>query len=160
MTATRWWVKLYARWIARIKAVQGQLNLFFTALSGTSLASGALRYFGAPTWAIILFLLLLALVIVTYTYLYSEGGVWNQSRRDERDMSMNYIDPRQAMNQLVQAEQRAILAKAIQEEWTEERIEREMHDATVDLLQEYRDGIDVNTLENGQQERSESTLRQ
>lgn len=98
MTAVRWWVKAYARWIARVQAVQGQLNLFFTAMSGVSLASGALKFFGAPTWVIGSFLVFMAGFVVVYTYLYSEGGVWNQQRRDSNDMSTNFAAPTMLMD--------------------------------------------------------------
>lgn len=146
MTAQRWWVKLYARWVARIQAVQGQLNLFFTALSGTSLASGALKYFGAPAWLIGVFLAGLAALLVAYVYLYSEGGVWNQKERDQTDLSTNYIGPGKAMDMLLQGRQRKVLAQAIDEGWDGERISQEMDRETVALLQELRDGIDVEAV--------------
>lgn len=146
MTAQRWWVRVYARWIARVQAVQGQLNLFFTALSGTSLASGALKYFGAPSWLIAAFLVALAGLIVAYVYLYSEGGVWNQKERDQKDLSTNYIGPGKAMDMLLQGRQRAVLAQAIDEEWGDGRIRQEMDRETLALLRDYRDGIDVDDV--------------
>lgn len=150
MTATRWWVKAFARWIARIKSVQGQLNLFFTAISGVSLASGALRYFGAPTWAIAAILCLLAGSLLVYTWLYSEGGVWNQVSRDQRDMSSDFADPKSRINTEMTARSLGAVMKG--RELTPE--EREATQSELDdAFRELRDGIDEELLrsENGQQ---------
>jgi len=140
MTAQRWWVKLYARWVARVQAVQGQLNLFFTALSGTSLASGALKYFGAPTWLIGVFLAGLAALLVAYVYLYSEGGVWNQLARDRQDMSNNFAGP----NSKIQTEMMARALRAGEKGEPLSESERNAVKSELDgAFAELRDGIEL-----------------
>lgn len=141
MTAQRWWVRMYARWIMRIKSVQGQLNLFFTAISGVSLASGALRYFGASTLSIVISLFLMALFLLVYTYYYSEGGVWNQVSRDQREVSANYADPKSRIN----TEMTARTLAAVLEGRELNAEEREAAKTECDLVyEEYRDGYDIN----------------
>lgn len=140
MTANRWWVRAFARWIARVKSVQGQLNLFFTAISGISLASGALRYFGMPTHIIVILIGLTAVVLLAYTYYYSEGGVWNQVSRDQRDMSANYADPKSRINTEMSARAMAAMLKG--RELSDD--ERTAGLAELDkAYEENRDGIQI-----------------
>lgn len=140
MTANRWWVKGYARWIARVRSVQGQLNLLFTAMSGVGIASGALKYLGAPTWVIAILLGILALGIIAYIWLYSEGGVWNQMRRDQSEMSANFADPKARINAEMTA--RPILAGIKGRELTP--AERQAISAeSVATFAEYRDGAEI-----------------
>lgn len=93
MTAQRWWVRFGARWIARIDSVKSHLNLVFQGMTGVSLASGALKYFGME-WAVGPFIAVVAVSVLVYAYLYAEGGVWNQVSRDRTDLSNNYATPR------------------------------------------------------------------
>lgn len=97
MTAQRWWVRFGARWIARIDSVKSHLNLVFQGMTGVSIASGMLKYFGL-TWAVGPFIALLAAGILGYAYLYAEGGVWNQVSRDRNDMSNNFATPRDVID--------------------------------------------------------------
>lgn len=140
MTAVRWWVRGYARWIARVQAVQGQLNLFFTAMSGTSLASGALKYLGAPTWVIGLFVLLLGVLVVGYTYAYSEGGVWNQQRRDSNDMSANHVAPQVLMDDVLTG---ISTFAAVHGRMPNEEEREVIESAVADQWGEYRNGINI-----------------
>lgn len=135
MTATRWWVKMYARWIARVQAVQGQLSLFFQAMSGVGIASGALKYLGAPVWAIAIFVVLLMICMVGYIWLFSEGGVFNQKNRDIQDIGSNYAAPTMAMddttigvavfvalhNRKPTKEERRMIEEGVKEQWDEYR---------------------------------------
>lgn len=97
MTAERWWVRMAARWIARIDSVQGHMSLAFQAMTGVGVASGALKYYGmggltGP------FLVVVAVGLLAYAYLYSEGGVWNQVSRDQSDLSNNFAVPRDVID--------------------------------------------------------------
>lgn len=140
MTAVRWWVKLYARWIAKIQSVQGQLNLFFTALSGVSLASGALKYFGLSTELIIMFLVILTIVLVLYTHLYSIGGVWNQVQRDKRDLSNNFAGPNGYIVSRIKA--KAFVAGMQGEPLTDEQ-EQAIEEVAREEFEQLRDGVQL-----------------
>jgi hypothetical protein len=97
MTADRWWVRMGARWIARVDSVKAHLNLFFTAMTGVSVASGALAYLGLRRF-VAPFVGLTAVGVLAYSYLYAEGGVWNQVQRDRRDLSTNWAGPTARIN--------------------------------------------------------------
>lgn len=99
MTATRWWVRMAARWLARIGGVQGHLNLAMLTLTGISTASITLRQYGHGelAWPLIG---TIGIAIVGYTYAYTEGGVWNQVARDRMDLSKNFADPRIAIDDI------------------------------------------------------------
>lgn len=97
MTAERWWVRAGARWIARIDAVKGHLNLAFQAMTGVSLASGALKYFGFEGF-VLPFIAVTGVGTLAYAYYYTEGGVWNQVGRDRTDMSTNWSGPNMRMD--------------------------------------------------------------
>lgn len=139
MTADRAWVKVGARWIARIDSVQGHLGLAFQAMSGVGIASGALKYFGLDHF-VAPFIGMVAIGVLGFAYLYSEGGVWNQVSRDRSDLSNNFATPRDVIDDTLIAtgvfaaqngrppdddEQRAI-RQAVRSQW-----------------EEFRDGIDL-----------------
>lgn len=92
MTANRWWVKLAARWLARIDGVKGQVQMFSLAVTAFSTFSIMLQGFGLGH--LVPFLgIAAALIGIVYVYLYTEGGVWNQVARDRQDLSNNFSGP-------------------------------------------------------------------
>lgn len=97
MTATRWWVRLAARWLARIDGVSGQLRLAMLVLTGVSTATLTLQSYGYGEWAWP-FIVVLGTTTIVYTFLYAEGGVWNQVARDRVDLSTNYAGPTMRMD--------------------------------------------------------------
>ena len=139
MTANRWWVRLAARWLARVDGVSGMIQLAMLGLTGLSTATLTLRQYGHGEYAWPLIAVVLAGSLV-FTYLYTEGGVWNQVSRDRQDLSSNFAGPSMRMgNELVA---RGILAAQEGRELTEgERraIKTELDHA----FAEYRDGIDL-----------------
>lgn len=141
MTAQRRWVQFGARWIARVDSVKGHLGLVFQGMTGVSLASGALKYFGM-TWAVGPFLAFVAVGVLAYAYLYSEGGVWNQVSRDRTDMSSNFSGPNQLMDnpQIGCAVFAAVHGRKPD---TEER--KVIHNAVKDQWKEYRNGVNLDT---------------
>lgn len=97
MTANRWWVRLSARWLARIDGVSGQIRLAMLILTGISTASLTLRSYGHGelAWPLIIGI---GVGGVVFAYYYTEGGVWNQVDRDRKDLSANYSKPSQRVS--------------------------------------------------------------
>jgi len=139
MTANRWWVRLAARWLARVDGVSGMIRLAMLGLTGLSTATLTLRQYGHGEYA----WPLIAVVgsgVLAFTYLYTEGGVWNQMARDRQDLSSNFAGPSMRMNNELVA--RGILAADEGRELTES--EREAIKAELDAaFAEYRDGIEL-----------------
>ncbi len=139
MTANRWWVRLAARWLARVDGVSGMIQLAMLGLTGISTATLTLRQYGHGeyAWPLIAVVSLGALV---FTYLYTEGGVWNQVSRDRSDLSSNYASPSMRMNNELIA--RGILAAQESRKLSEEErtaIKGELDQA----FQEFREGIEL-----------------
>ena len=139
MTANRWWVKLAARWLARVDGVSGMIQLAMLGLTGLSTATLTLRQYGHGEYAWPL-IGVVAVGTLVFTYLYTEGGVWNQVSRDRQDLSSNFASPSMRMsNELVA---RGILAAQESRELTE--AERGAIKAELDhAFAEYRRGIDI-----------------
>lgn len=139
MTANRWWVKVGARWLARIDGVSEQLRLLFLALTGYGVVSDLLITLGYGK-LILPFLGVNAILLAIYTYLYNEGGVRNQVRRDTSDLETNWAGPNQrVLAELIVA---GIMASRLERELTKE--EREPIENELDnVFDKLRDGIDI-----------------
>jgi len=94
MTATRWWVKLFARWQARIDSIKGQIQAISLAVTAYSTFSLLLQNSGYEELVRPLGLVML-ISIPVYAYLFFEGGVWNQVSRDRQEKSSNFASPSQ-----------------------------------------------------------------
>jgi len=143
MTAQRWWVKLAARWLARIDGVSGQFRLAFLAVTGVSTTLVALRDYGYGQYAP-LFVGASAVAAAVFAYLYTEGGVWNQVARDRQDMSGNFSDPKARINTEMTARSlhAAMQGRELRPE-EREAIKGEL-DAT---FAEHRDGINLEQMD-------------
>lgn len=143
MTAERWWVRLAARWLARVDGVSGQLRLAMLGLTGVSTASLTLQQYGYGEYAVP-FIALLGATTLVYTYYYSEGGVWNQVARDRTDMSDNYSGPTMLMDAKIEARQLAFLAYMLDNGGLEsyDDVAEQMEQITVEEWASLRDGID------------------
>ncbi len=139
MTAERWWVRGGARWIARIDSVKSHLNLVFQGMTGVSLASGALKYFGM-SWAVAPFIAVVGVGVLGYAYLYSEGGVWNQVSRDRSDMSNNFATPRDVIDDTLIAT--GVFA-ALNGRPPNENEQEQILTAVRSQWEEFRQGIDL-----------------
>jgi len=92
VTANRWWVKLAARWLARIDGVKGQVQMFSLAVTAFSTFGLMLQGFGLGEYIPYLGVAVVSGGVV-YTYYYNEGGVRNQVSRDRQDLSNNFSGP-------------------------------------------------------------------
>lgn len=134
MTATRWWVRIAARWLARIDGVSGQIRLFSLAVTAFSTFSLVLQNVGLGSLVPYVGVAGVSGGLV-YAYLYTEGGVWNQVARDRQDMAGNFAGPSVAIDDTVigvatfaaihgrkpDAEERAVIADAVREQWDDLR---------------------------------------
>lgn len=139
MTAERWWVRFGARWAARIDSVRGYIGLMFQGMTGVSIASGALKYYGFAWLAPFLIIAVAALILV-FAYYYSEGGVWNQVSRDRSDMSDNFAIPRDMIGTSLTSI--GIYAALRGEHPDDEEVEL-ITEAIRDQWEELRDGVDI-----------------
>lgn len=133
-TADRWWVRLAARWLARIDGVSGQIRLAMLVMTGLSTATISLRQYGLGEFAVPL-IAATAVALLAFTFLYSEGGVWNQMARDRADLSSNHATPRAKINTELtgvaifaalegrepDADERAAIETAVDEQWSDRR---------------------------------------
>lgn len=141
MTAERWWVKLSARWLARIDGVSGQIRLAMLILTGISTATLTLRSYGHGelAWPLIA---VTAVGGVVFAYYYTEGGVWNQVDRDRKDLSANYSKPSQRVSGEMNAVAMFVAFNGrlpTDDEW-------EMLETAVDRTwRSYRDGVPLDS---------------
>ena len=133
-TADRWWVRVAARWLARVDGVSGQIRLAMLVMTGLSTATLSLRQYGLGEYAPV-FIGVTGVGLAVFAYAYSEGGVWNQMARDRSDMSSNHATPRSKINTELtgvalfaalegrepDAEERAAIEAAVDEQWRERR---------------------------------------
>lgn len=139
-TAERWWVRMAARWLARVDGVSGQIRVFSLGVTAFSTFSLLLQNSGhgelvAPLGIV------LAILVPVYTYLYAEEGVWNQVNRDKMDMSTNYAGPTLRIDDELIA--RGVIAGMNGEELTDS--ERQAISNELDkAFAENRDGIQIN----------------
>lgn len=139
MTATRWWVKAFARWQARIDAIKGQIQAASLAVTAFSTFSLVLQGFGLGRYVPYLGAVL-AILGPTYAYLFFEGGVWNQVSRDRADMSSNFAGPAGRIS--TEMNGRTLTAGMKERPLTEE--ERRAIKSEADaVFEEYRDGYDI-----------------
>lgn len=137
MTATRWWVRRIARWIARINGVRGHIQMASLAITAFSTFSIMLQGFGLGQY-VPYFGVASVLVGVVYIYLYTEGGVWNQVQRDQADLSNDYADPNSYIN--VEMNTRALVA-ALQSERLDDQQREALEAELNESFEELRDGI-------------------
>ncbi|TQQ78580.1 hypothetical protein EGH24_13745 [Halonotius terrestris] len=139
MTANRWWVKMFARWQARIDASLQEINLGLRFISSGGIGSGALKYFGYSE-LVLPFLSVMLAVFLTYAFLTFEGGVKNQVARDRADMITNFAGPGSRIDDpLIGAAVFAALEGRPPDDEEFDAIE----EAVDDRWREYRDGVEL-----------------
>jgi len=139
MTATRWWVRLAARWIARLDGVTGQIQMFSLAVTAFSTFSLVLQGFGLGY--IVPYLGVGGVVVgLAYTYLYTEGGVWNQVARDRQDLSTNFSGPAMYIDDVLTG---VAVFSAVHGRPPDDDELAAIRAAIWDEWEEYREGIDI-----------------
>jgi hypothetical protein len=137
MTAQRWWVRLAARWLARVDGVNGQLRLLFLAMTGYGIVLQTLSQYGMGDWAIEV-IVVSAVGLTVYTFYYNEGGVRNQVSRDRVDLSTNYAGPTMRMDdEFIARGIRAAEKGDSLSDKERQAVQSELDDAWA----EYRDGL-------------------
>lgn len=142
-TAQRWWVRLAARWLARIDGVKGQVQMVSLAVTAFSTFGVLLQGFGLGRF--VPYLGGFGVVgLLVYTYYFTEGGVWNQVSRDRQDMSSNFAAPSSRINTEMTA--RAMFAAIERRELTDEE-RKAIKDELDATFAEHRDGIDIDEID-------------
>jgi len=137
-TAERWWVKMAARWLARVDGVSSQIRVGSLGVTAFSTFSLVLQNSGHGEYVVPLGIASLVGFPV-YTYLYTEQGVWNQVNRDKNDLSSNFAGPTMRIDDEMIA--RSMLAALYGRELTDEEREAIQNEADA-TFEEYRDGVD------------------
>lgn len=147
-TADRWWVRVAARWLARVEAVSDIVRLAMLTLTGLSTATLTLQQYGHGNlaWPLIA---TVGVGSIVFTYLYTEGGVFNQKNRDRTDLGDNYSGPTMLMDKRLEAKQLAHLAYVLQngQDKSVDEIQAEMQEITDEEWVALRDGVDIQELE-------------
>jgi len=139
MTATRWWVALFARWQARVDSVKGQISAVSLITTAFSTFSLLLQSSGHGEWITPLGILLL-IAGPAYAYLFFEGGVWNQVSRDRSDMSGNFAGPGTRINAELIC--RGLAPLLVDGELTEEQ-RQQVIDELNRAFEDNRDGVNL-----------------
>lgn len=146
MTTQNGVLRFFARWVMRVEACRGvlQLGLF----GGTFLTTGltALHQYGHSEYARP-FIAFVGLGTLLFAYVYTETGVWNQKNQFSKDKGTNYGGPNLLMRYRMQAAQRAVLVRAINEDWSPERVQEELDRVTLAQWATLRTGIDEELLD-------------
>lgn len=138
-TAERWWVRLAARWLARVDGVSGQIRVFSLGVTAFSTFSLVLQNSGHGEFVVPLGVIGL-IVSPIYTYFYAEKGVWNQVQRDKTDMSTNYSGPVMLMDDALIGI--GMFYAVHGRPPTDEELD-ELEGAVKQQWEEYRTGVDI-----------------
>lgn len=122
------------RWLMRVQAVQGTLQLVGIAVTAASTLTSALVALGYTTIAP--YLLGAGPVVgLAYAYVYVEWGIFARKNRETHDRGSNYATPRDVIDDTLigvaeftarngrkpTAEERALIQEAVREQWDEMR---------------------------------------
>lgn len=148
MTATRWWVRYFALWQARVDSATQEINMGLRAITASGITSGALKYYGLEEYALP-FLAVVALIFAWYAKAVFDGGVKNQVSRDRMDMTDNFAAPGVYIGSQIQMR---ALGSALDAQQNGDDPEQAAQETVTKAWKEYRDGIDLDELENGHDE--------
>lgn len=133
------------RWLMRIEATKGILQLVGISVTAVSTLTSALVAVGFGNLAPY-FLAAGLIGTPAFAYAYVELGLFNRKNRERMDRGDNYAAPGMAMGQLLQARQHGIIAEAVVNDYDEDTIHERMEEETVGMLSDFRNGIDLKAI--------------
>lgn len=149
--------RLLSRWIMRAqeggKVIQGVLlgvtavSTLVTALKGTWLEPYTI--FGVAA---------IVLGSLAFMLVYDTSGVLNQQNVERMDRSDNFAGPGMAMSSMIRARQMAAFFEALREDDDPEAAQKRVMEETHASLRDYRHGIDIRHVFEGDPESREHRM--
>lgn len=135
-----------SKWIMRTKNAGTILRIPLLGVTAVSTLVTALRGTGLEnyTMGIVGFF---GVSAVLFIWAYDRYKVMNLQNRWNADRADNYAGPTMAMNQMVNAVQLGVLSESIKNDWSHERTQEEMMEATRNAVADYRNGINMEEFE-------------
>lgn len=133
------------RWIMRLEAAQGIFRIVFLAITAASTLTSALVALGHQ-WLAPYVLGGGVILSPAFAWVYVEAGVFNRKNRERVDRGDNFAGPGFAMNGFLRAEQLSAALAAMKNGHEPEEIQTVVNEVTEETLREYRDGIDLQTV--------------
>ncbi|MDY6768709.1 MAG: hypothetical protein SVW02_01225 [Candidatus Nanohaloarchaea archaeon] len=141
----------FSRWIMRSIQAGRVLRLPLLGVTAVSTLTTALRGTAAEQYTAAIVGAFMAGSVV-FIWAYDRFQILNYENRHKMDRSDNFAGPGMAMGTLMRGRQLAVLGQGLREDWSSERIQEEMQEATLQQLREWRDGIDLDEVYNGDEE--------
>lgn len=82
---------------------------------------------------------------VCFTYLYPEH-IMKGEEKERQFKKSNFIDPKTVIYQKIDVAQMSVQAKAISQDWSVEKTEERLQEATEEVIEEFVDGVALNDL--------------
>lgn len=138
-----------SRWLVRFEASQQLFQVAFLGVTAASTFTSVLFDMGYQ-WLAPYVLSVGGIGSLLFAYAYVEGGIFNRKNRERADRGDNFAAPGMAMGNLLRAKQLAIVAEALADDRpvSTEEIQSRLETETLDQLQQFRDGIDLETVFN------------
>lgn len=133
---------LLGRWLMRVQAVQGILQLVGIAVTAASTLTTALVAIDAA-WAAPWVLGAGLVGAPAFAWGYVELGLYNRKNRENADRGRNWAGPDHVIGQMTQA---AAMGAAVRALDTDEEPRDAAEQAAADQLKQFRDGVDVDDL--------------
>lgn len=118
------------------------LRLPLLGVTAVSTLTTALRGTVAEDYTLLI-ISLFGVSSLAFIWAYDYFQVLNRENRHKMDRSDNFAGPGMAMGTIMRADQLAVVAEGIKNEWSDEKIQDEIRERTMDNLREWRDGIEL-----------------
>jgi hypothetical protein len=138
-----------SRWLMRYTQAGVPLKqLAWTITAGSTLIT-ALTSIGVGFNALVVVGIYIGFQIL-FMWAYDRFKILNRQMKIDADRSSNFMPPKWCMDNLIRSKQFAIMTQGINEEWDREKIDQKMLEETKHLIEHYRDGIDTDDIEKGE----------
>lgn len=136
-----------SRWLVRFEASQQIFQVAFLGVTAASTFTSVLFEMGYQ-WLAPFVLSGGGIGSLVFAYGYVEWGVFNRKNRERADRGDNFAAPGMAMGNLLRAKQLATLGEALADDRQvgADEIQARLEAVTLDQLQEFRDGINLETV--------------